>query len=237
MGGNDQQGNLVAGADYVRKTTGGEVFGLTQPLLLTASGTKFGKTEEGAVWLDPQRTSPYKFYQFWINTDDKDVERLLKLFTFLPLDEIAAVMTEHAKKPEGRGAQRKLAFETTKLVHGEKTTSNVVSASEILFSAKSLTSAGEETLAMLKDEMPFSRLVLSEIQMGAEPKVSLVDVLTACGACESKGEAKRAIKQGGISVNEIRAEDEAVITRDKLLQGKYLFIRLGKKRFYLVQID
>ena len=232
MGGNDQQGNLVAGADYVRKTTGGEVFGLTQPLLLTSSGNKFGKTEEGAVWLDPKRTSPYKFYQFWINTEDKDVERLLKIFTFLPLDEIAAAMAEHEKKPEARAAQRRLALEATSVVHGKETADNVVAASDVLFGSKSsagLVGVGEETLAMLKDEIPFSAVV-----GGA----TIVDVLAACGACESKGEAKRAIKQGAVSVNELRVNDEGhVITRDNLLHGKYIFIRIGKKNFHLVRVN
>ena len=233
MGGNDQQGNLIAGADYVRKTTGGEVFGLTQPLLLTSSGGKFGKTEEGAVWLDPKRTSPYKFYQFWINTGDMDVERLLKLFTFLPFEEIAAVMDGHGKNPENRAAQRRLAFEATSLVHGEETARNAAAASEVLFGSKSLAGIGEETLATLENEVPFS--ALEGMACGG---MTAVDVLTACGACESKGEAKRAVKQGAVSINELRVDNEGyVITRDNLLYGKYIFIRVGKKRFHLARMD
>lgn len=228
MGGNDQQGNLIAGADYVRKTTGGEVFGLTQPLLLTSAGTKFGKTEEGAVWLDSRRTSPYRFYQFWINTDDRDVERLLKLFTFVPLEEIASVMQEHEKDPSLRTAQRRLALEATKLVHGEETTRNVIIASQVLFGTGDLAALTEETFVLLKDEMPFAALTQTL-------PASIVDVLVACGACESRGEAKRTIKQGGLSVNEVRVgEEDAEVTRDMLLAGKYLFVRLGKKRFHLV---
>jgi tyrosyl-tRNA synthetase len=233
MGGNDPQGNLVAGADYVRKTTGGEVFGLTQPLLLTSSGTKFGKTEEGAVWLDAERTSPYKLYQFWINTDDKDVERLLKLFTFLPLEDIASTMAEHEKNLGARTAQRRLAFEATKLVHGESTVQSVVEASGVLFGSGSdskanLSQIGEKTFAMLENEMPFAALSLPF-------PAAVVDVLTSCGACESKGEARRAIKQGGVSVNEIRVEDEsALVPKESLLCGKYALVRLGKKRFHLV---
>jgi tyrosyl-tRNA synthetase len=232
MGGNDQQGNLIAGADYVRKTTGGEVFGLTQPLLLTAAGSKFGKTEDGAVWLDPKRTSPYRFYQFWINTDDRDVERLLKLFTFLPLEEIASVTAEHGKNPGARAAQRRLAFEATKLVHGQDTAMSVVAASDVLFGSRSLSEVGEETLALLKEEMPFSAL-------SSPLPAPLVDILVSCGACESKGEARRAIKQGGVSVNEARVGDEGenIAGRERLLYGKYLFIRLGKKRFHLVEIS
>jgi len=234
MGGNDQQGNLMAGTDYVRRTTGGEVFGLTQPLLLTSSGTKFGKTEEGAVWLDPKRTSPYKFYQFWVNTDDKDVERLLKIFTFLPLEEIADIMAEQGKNPGARPAQRRLAFEATSLVHGEKTAGSVVTASEVLFGSKSLVEALEDTFVMLADEMPFTKLELLKTQ----DSVMAVDVLAACGASASKGEAKRSIKQGAVSINEQRIGDEGfVLTRDNLLHGKYLFIKIGKKHFHLVQMD
>jgi tyrosyl-tRNA synthetase len=231
MGGNDQQGNLVAGADYVRKAAGGEVFGLTQPLLLTSSGTKFGKTEEGAVWLDGGRTSPYKFYQFWINTDDKDVERLLKLFTFLPLEEIASVMSQHEKDPSARTAQRRLAFEATKLVHGESTVQSVVTASGVLFGSKASSEIEEETFAILKDEMPYTTLSLPL-------PASVVDVLVSCGACESKGEARRIIKQGGVSANELRVKDEgSALSRETLLHGKYVFLRLGKKRFHLIAFE
>jgi tyrosyl-tRNA synthetase len=229
MGGNDQQGNLVAGADYVRKSAGGEVFGLTHPLLLTSSGTKFGKTEGGAVWLDAKRTSPYRFYQFWINTDDRDVERLLKLFTFLPLEEIAGVMEEHGKNPAARTAQRRLAAEATTLVHGAETAKNVAAASEVLFGSQPLSDVAEETLALLKEEMPFSALSLSLPAAAA-------DVLASCGACESKGEARRAIKQGGVTVNELRVDEGASIGPERLLHGKYLFVRLGRKRFHLVEI-
>ena len=229
MGGNDQQGNLLAGSDYVRKSMGGEVFGLTQPLLLTASGTKFGKTEAGAVWLDPRRTSPYRFYQFWFNTDDRDVERLLKLFTFLPLDEIRDLMERHAARPEERAAQRRLALEVTQLVHGEGAALSVVKASSVLFDAESdLTDLTEETYAALREEVPFAEVNL-------DLPAALLDVLTACGAFESRGEAKRAIRQGGVSLNGMRASDEgAAVSREELGRGRYLFVRIGRKRFHLV---
>ncbi len=229
MGGNDQQGNLLAGSDYVRKSMGGEVFGLTQPLLLTASGTKFGKTEAGAVWLDPRRTSPYRFYQFWFNTDDRDVERLLKLFTFLPLDEIRDLMERHAARPEERAAQRRLALEVTQLVHGEGAALSVVKASSVLFDAESdLTDLTEETYAALREEVPFAEVKL-------DLPAALLDVLTVCGAFESRGEAKRAIRQGGVSLNGMRASDEgATVSREELGRGRYLFVRIGRKRFHLV---
>lgn len=229
MGGNDQQGNLLAGSDYVRKSMGGEVFGLTQPLLLTASGTKFGKTEAGAVWLDPKRTSPYRFYQFWFNTDDRDVERLLKLFTFLPLNEIRDLMERHAARPEERAAQRRLALEVTQLVHGEGSALSVVKASSVLFDAESdLTDLTEETYAALREEVPFAEVNL-------DLPAALLDVLTVCGAFESRGEAKRAIRQGGVSLNGMRASEEgAAVSREELGRGRYLFVRIGRKRFHLV---
>lgn len=229
MGGNDQQGNLLAGSDYVRKSMGGEVFGLTQPLLLTASGTKFGKTEAGAVWLDPRRTSPYRFYQFWFNTDDRDVERLLKLFTFLPLDEIRDLMERHAARPEERAAQRRLALEVTQLVHGEGAGLSVVKASSVLFDAESdLTDLTEETYAALREEVPFAEVKL-------DLPAAVLDVLTVCGAFESRGEAKRAIRQGGVSLNGMRASDEgATVSREELGRGRYLFVRIGRKRFHLI---
>lgn len=232
MGGNDQQGNLLAGSDYIRRTSGAEVFGLTQPLLLTSSGTKFGKTEAGAVWLDPEKTSPYKFYQFWYNTDDRDVEKLLKLYTFLPLEEIAEIMNEHNSAPEKRTAQKRLALEVTTTVHGADTAKSVVTASEILFNPKiDFATVSEETCTMLKQEVPFTRIE------GVSSPAGVVGLLSASGACESNGEAKRAIRQGGVSVNGAKISDEkAELPRDVLIAGKYIFIRIGRKKFQMAEI-
>lgn len=231
MGGNDQQGNLIAGADYIRRTLGGEAFGLTQPLLLTSSGTKFGKTEAGAVWLDPERTSPYRFYQFWINTEDADVERLLKLFTFLSLEEIENIMNEHKKSPELRTAQKRLAEETTKLVHSEAAFKTAERASSILFGGKfELSELDENMITLLRGEVPFSKVE-------ASLPCAATELLSLSGACESKGEAKRLIKQGGVTLNNARITDEGMmIGKDNLLTGKYLFARLGKKSFHLIEI-
>ncbi len=233
MGGNDQQGNLLAGSDYIRRTSGAEVFGLTQPLLLTSSGTKFGKTEAGAVWLDPEKTSPYKFYQFWFNTDDRDVEKLLKLYTFMPIDEITAIMAEHNKAPENRIAQKRLAFEVARTVHGEETAKSVITASEILFNPKiDFAGVSEETCEMLKQEVPYSRL------NGVSFPAGVVGVMSASGACVSNGEAKRAIRQGGVSVNGVKVSDEkAEIERDTLICGKYIFVRIGRKKFQMAEIS
>ncbi len=231
MGGNDQQGNLLAGSDYIRRTSGAEVFGLTQPLLLTSSGTKFGKTEAGAVWLDPEKTSPYKFYQFWFNTDDRDVEKLLKLYTFMTLDEIAAIIAEHNAAPEKRIAQKRLALEVTALVHTPETAKSVIAASEILFNPTiDFAGVSEETCGMLKQEVPYTCLE------GADFPAGVVSVLAGSKACESNGEAKRAIRQGGVSINGAKITDEkATLARESLVNGKYAFIRIGRKKFHMAE--
>ena len=233
MGGNDQQGNLLAGSDYIRRTTGNEVFGLTQPLLLTSSGTKFGKTEAGAVWLDATKTSPYKFYQFWFNTDDRDVEKLLKLYTFISIDEIKNLIAEHNSAPEKRIAQKRLAFEVTKTVHGEETAKSVITASEILFNPKiDFGNVSDETCEMLKTEVPYSKLENINFP------VSAVNILSASGACESNGDAKRSIRQGGVSINGVKISDEkAEINREMLINGKYLFLRVGRKKFNMAEFN
>ena len=233
MGGNDQQGNLLAGSDYIRRTTGAEVFGLTQPLLLTSSGTKFGKTEAGAVWLDPEKTSPYKFYQFLFNTDDRDVEKLLKLYTFMPLEEIEAIMADHNAAPERRVAQKRLALEVTTTVHGAETANSVIKASEILFNPKiDFAGVSEQTCEMLKQEVPYKKLE------GFEFPAGVVSVLSASEACESNGEAKRAIRQGGVSINGAKVSDEkAELSRDALINGKYLFVRVGRKKFNMAEFN
>ena len=232
MGGNDQQGNIIYGVDLIRKKTGGSAFGATQPLLLTSSGNKFGKTEEGAVWLSPGRTSPYKFYQFWVNTEDESVERLLKLFTFLSLEEIAEIMALHEKDRGRREAQKRLAKEVTIIVHGAEVADTVIAASSILFGdsfdPKELSG---KMLSTLAEEVPAGRA-------SREFPVIIPDLLAASGACQSKSEARRLIKGGGLYINGERADDEArAVSEDDLLDGGYLFLRLGKKRFFMVNFD
>jgi tyrosyl-tRNA synthetase len=229
MGGNDQQGNIISGVDLIRKKTGGEAFGATQPLLLTSSGTKFGKTEEGAVWLDPARTSPYKFYQFWMNVEDQSVEKLLKLFTFLPLDEIAGIMALHGKSPELREAQRRLAYEVTTIVHGAESAETVRKASSILFGESfEPRELSGEMLRTLSAEMPTG-------EASREFPLSLVDLLTSAGACPSKSEARRLIKGGGLYVNGERVSDEnRSVKEEDVLGDRYLFVRLGKKRLFMI---
>ncbi len=232
MGGNDQQGNILSGVELVRKKTGGEAFGATQPLLLTSSGTKFGKTEDGAVWLDPKRTSPYRFYQFWMNAEDSAVEKLLKLFTFLPLGEIREIMELSLRAPERREAQARLAREVTALVHGEETAETVTRVSSILFGeAFDLKKLSPKMIAALAEEVPAGHAD------GAFP-LPLLDMLASSGACASKSEGRRLVKGGGLTLNgeRVAAEDRS-ITEDDLLGGRYLFLRLGKKRFFLVDFQ
>jgi len=230
MGGNDQQGNIIAGIDLIHKREGGDAFGITYPLLLSASGQKFGKTEDGAVWLSAERTSPYRFYQFWINADDRDVDKLLRLFTFLPLDEVNEISRAHAENPHHREAQKRLAWEVTSTVHGEHAAAAARRASEILFGGSFEPSELTcEILDMLEKEVP------GEDFSGALP-VALVDVLAETGACKSKGEARRLIKGGGASINGARVETEdATVDKTDLLEGGRLFLRLGKKRFFIAR--
>lgn len=227
MGGNDQKGNIIAGIDLIRKKAGGQAYGITYPLLLSASGQKFGKTESGTVWLSPERTSPYRFYQFWINTDDRDVEKLLRLFTFLPLDEIRGIMETHEIRPEKREAQKRLAREVTERIHGEGALRAAERASAILFGERFEPS--ELTPDML-------RILKSEVPTGAFPQEVLpspVEILSSSGACTSKSEARRLIQGGGVYLNGRRLGQSDEIEEKDLIEGRHLFFRLGKKRFFV----
>ncbi len=228
MGGNDQQGNITSGIDFIRKhEEGALVYGGTNPLLLTSAGHKFGKTEGGAVWLDPAKTSPYQFYQFWVNSEDATVGKALKYFTFLPLEEIGTLLERHEKAPEKREAQRVLAYEITKIVHGEHIAENVKHASEILFGASfTPEDLDEEMLHTLAAETPRGKV--------AALPMPLADVLAETGACKSKGEAKRLIAGGGVSVNGVRADEKTALEEKDVLCGYYALIRLGKKKYFMV---
>jgi len=231
MGGNDQQVNIIAGIDLIRKKLGGKAYGLTYPLLLTASGQKFGKTEEGTVWLSPSRTTPYKFYQYWINTDDRDVPKFLKLFTFLPLDEIDSIMAEHNDHPEMRLAQRKLAYEVTRVVHGDKAVERVKKVSEILFGESyTLEDLTQDLLEEIRLEVPSGH--------ASEVPSSLVDIMTKVGACSSKSEARRLIRSGAVTINGEKVLDEnCMVSENDFLYGKYLLLKLGKKRYHLIELN
>lgn len=231
MGGNDQQGNIIGGMDLIRKRSGGQAYGLTFPLLLTASGQKFGKSEDGAVYLDPKRTSPYKFYQFWINADDRDIERLHRMYSFESLDAIADMMSLHASHPERRDAQKRIAWEMTERVHGGDVTRGVLDASEVLFGERDVKSAGAETLDTLAAEIPTS-------DISSPLPIPLLEGLVASGGVSSKGEGRRKIKEGGIYLNGERITDETrSITGGDLLPGGYAQLRVGKKDFRLLRFN
>jgi tyrosyl-tRNA synthetase len=231
MGGNDQQVNIIGGIDLIHKRSAGQAYGITFSLLLAANGQKFGKSEEGAVYLDPKKTSPYKFYQFWVNTDDRDIAKLHRMYSFSPLDEIAALMASHERSPERREAQRLLAWEMTRRVHGQDAAERARGASAVLFGETDVRSAPPEALDTLADEIPTGRVE-------SPLPYPLVDGLVASGGCSSKGEARRKIKEGGIYLNGERVSDEKrEITSDDVLPGGYVQVRIGKRDFRLLKIN
>ncbi|NNF04974.1 MAG: tyrosine--tRNA ligase, partial [Rhodothermales bacterium] len=229
LGGSDQWGNILAGADLVRRVRGRKVHGLVFPLVTNSSGTKFGKTESGTVWLDPERTSPYRFYQFWLNTDDRDVVQYLKFFTWLGRDEIAELESSHESAPEKREAHRVLAEHVTRMVHGDEELSNAVQASDILFGGDD----GEVTLGGLRAIAGDVPTYVPEEPIDAP--VRLLDLLAEAGVTGSKGEARRLIQAGGLRVNNVRIDDTNVdITPADFVGGEMLLIRKGKKKYHIV---
>lgn len=230
MGGSDQWGNITAGIELVSRREQRQVHGLVFPLLTTAAGNKFGKSEDGNVWLDPKKTSPYRFYQFWLNTDDRDVAGWLRLFTFMELPEIDALLAEQAKDPGRRVAQRRLALEVTSRVHGADTAERVIAASAILFGGQPLVAATSEVLEVLEDEVPVASVTLAELAKG----VSLVDALVTAGLASSRADAKRGVEQKGFSVNGEPAAPGRTLTDDDLLSGRYVVLQKGKKNYAML---
>lgn len=233
MGGSDQWGNITAGTELISRREGAEAHGLVFPLLTNAAGGKFGKSEGGNVWLDPARTSPYQFYQFWLNTDDRDVERLLRFFTFLPLEEIAALMAEQVRDPGRRAAQRRLAEDITTRVHGAGTTTGVVRASQLLFGGLDLAEAGPEVFAVLAGEIPTTGLARSEAE-----GLGLVEALVRAGLAASKAEARRGLAQKGFSLNGKVVEDaERKLASADILAGRYLLLQKGRRNYALLTLN
>jgi tyrosyl-tRNA synthetase len=233
MGGSDQWGNITAGTEFISRKEGKGAHGLVFPLLTTASGAKFGKTEEGAVWLDPAKTSPYKFFQFWLNTDDRDIERVFKFFSYLPVAETAALLAEHDVDRSKRLAQRRLAEEMTARVHGEATAKGVVEASRILFGGSDLKAASAETLKVLAGEIPSVKVAKGELA-----GLNVLDALVKSGLASSKGDARRGIQGKGFSLNgaPIEAPERALAAED-LLAGGYVMLQKGKKNYALIVVE
>jgi tyrosyl-tRNA synthetase len=231
IGGSDQWGNITAGMDLCRKKLGAHVFGLTLPLITKADGSKFGKTVAGAVWLDPKKTSVYRFYQFWIRTDDRDVIKMLKYFTFLTREEIADLERQHAEKPEARAAHKALAKSVTDLIHGPQATAEAIRASEILFGGE-LTGISEATFNDIVGEVPTKPIERTKLEGTGTP---LVELLALGGLCPSKGQARKDVEGGGIYINNTREGNaqRAVATND-LLFGKHLLLRKGKRNYVVL---
>jgi tyrosyl-tRNA synthetase len=234
IGGSDQWGNITAGIDLIRKTRAGKAHGLVMPLVTTSAGVKFGKTEAGTIWLDPERTSPFRFYQFWLNTDDRDVVRYLKFFTFLDRIAIEALEEQRQRAPERREAQRVLAEQVTALVHGEEHAARAAHASTVLFSENILQLSVSDVLAVFED-VPSTELAMQEV--AAPDGVALVDLVCRVALAPSKGEARRLVQSGGVYVNNRRASDpKARLTPDQAIGGQLFILRKGQRQNHLVKL-
>ncbi|MEC7899893.1 MAG: tyrosine--tRNA ligase [Actinomycetota bacterium] len=229
IGGSDQWGNITAGIDMIRRRSSSTAYGLTVPLVTRSDGAKFGKTAEGTVWLDPKRTLPYELHQYLINIDDRDVEKLLLQLTLVSVQEISELMNEHLKSPEERIAQQRLATEVCRLVHGDAEAEQAVLATRGLFGNDSDL---ENSLESLRGAIPETEVQVSELKKGNE---SLIDVLVLSGLCSSRGDARRTISAGGISVNGARQSNDAVsLPKEVLVDTEYVLIQKGKKNRHLL---
>ncbi len=233
MGGSDQWGNILAGTDLIRKADSAKAHGLVFPLVTNSSGTKFGKTESGTVWLDPERTSPYKFYQFWMNTDDRDVINYLKYFTWLTRPEIEAFEKEVEENPGARAAQKELALRVTTLVHGAEAYEKALSASQVLFGG-AIDSLSVSDLKDIFEDVPSTSLSAETFEGEG---IGVLNLCTETGLTASNGEARRLIRSGGLFINSIRMEDEnQSIQAHDLIEGQLLVLRKGKRNYHLVQL-
>lgn len=232
-GGSDQWGNITAGGELVRRITGHSVYGMVYPLITKADGSKFGKTESGSVWLSPERTSPFKFYQFWMNTDDKDVINYLKYFTFLSNELVEELEFSVAEKPQERVAQKRLAKEITSIVHGETALSRAEQATEVLFGGSLDGLTGSDIEEIFAD-VQSTQLSRNDFEAGGK---LIIDLLVDCGVAKSKGEARRSIQEGGINLNNNRILDvDLPIKVDALIENQYLILRKGRKNYHLVKV-
>lgn len=233
MGGSDQWGNIITGADLIRRKDGGEAYAFTCPLITKADGTKFGKTEKGNVWLDPNKTSPYEFYQFWLNATDVDAEKWIRIFTFLPETEINDLLARHRAKPEARELQKKLAAEVTTFVHGEEEYRKAIETTEKLFANQN---APAESLSIEDLENMQGVVKFNYEAQKVKSGIDVISFLAESGIFPSKGEARKMIQNGGVSINRQKVSDVAMtISEELLLHKKYLLVQKGKKHYYLVE--
>lgn len=234
MGGSDQWGNITTGGELIRRIAGLEAYGLTWPLMTKSDGKKFGKTESGNIWLDAERTSPYRFYQFWLNTADEDAERYVKIFTVLPVSEIEELIKRHRRNPHLRELQKTVAREITIMTHGRKAYEAALEASDILFgnaTSEILRKIDEKTLLDIFEGVPRYELPRSLLS----DKVPVVDMLAVhTGISSSKGEARRSLKGMAVSLNKEKIGEDRYISTEDLINGKYLLLQNGKKNYYLI---
>lgn len=236
MGGSDQWGNIVTGTELIRRMEGGQAYALTTPLIKKADGTKFGKSEGGNVWLDAERTSPYKFYQFWLNASDADVANYIRIFSLKNREEIEALEAEHAVDPGRRILQKELAKEITIRVHSEQDYEAALTASNILFGKSTdedLKSLQGNTLMEIFDGVPQGAISRSEIDAG----VQVADVLVKSGFLASNGEARRALQEGSISLNKLKVEAGRMVNTDDVLNGNVILLQRGKKNYFLLRVE
>jgi tyrosyl-tRNA synthetase len=234
MGGSDQWGNITTGTELIRRMDQGEAFALTTPLIKKADGTKFGKSEGGNVWLDPARTSPYKFYQFWLNATDSDVSNFIRIFTLKTQEEIEALEAEHAIDPGKRVLQKALADDITTRVHSAEDLETAKAASEILFgrsTADDLMKLSEGDFLDIFEGVPQGEFAKTEIEAG----VGIIELLVKSGFLSSNGEARRALQENSISINKNKVTLETTVGADQLLKGKYLLLQRGKKNYFVVK--
>lgn len=239
MGGSDQWGNITAGNELIRKKLRGEAYALTCKLITKSDGSKFGKTETGNIWLDPKATSPYKFYQFWLNTSDEDASNYIKIFTLFSKDEIEALIQEHATAPHLRKLQQVLAKDITVRVHSQEDYETALKASSILFgnsTTSDLQSLDENTLLSVMEGVPQAIISQSSLS-GCASVVDLLSEATGNIIFPSKGEARKMIQGGGVSINKVKVEDGNKKPEYQLLQGKYLLAQKGKKNYYLIVVQ
>ena len=236
MGGSDQWGNITTGTELIRRIAGGKGYAITCPLITKSDGSKFGKSEGGNVWLDPKRTSPYKFYQYWLNSSDEDAEKYIRIFTFLTEEAINALVKEHKEAPHLRILQKRLAEEITKIVHSETDLDNAIKASNILFGKSTgddLKALDEQTFLDVFDGVPQTEISFADIENGLDIIAALAE---KGGFLKSNGEARRALKENSISVNKAKVKDDYKITDKDLINNKFVLLQRGKKNYFLLRV-
>ena len=237
MGGSDQWGNITTGTELIRRKEQGKAYALTCPLITKADGTKFGKSEGGNIWLDPERTSPYKFYQYWLNTSDEDAEKYIKIFTFLSKETIEALIEEHKQAPHLRVLQKTLAEEVTVMVHSREDFENAVKASNILFgnaSSEDLKALDAKTFLDVFDGVPQAEIAMDELKNG----IDIVDVLNAkSGFMKSNGEARRALNENSISINREKVQEGFTLTTTDLINNQFVLLQRGKKNYFVLNVQ